>query len=217
MDYHFLAQTSLFEGLSKEEIEKLLQNIKHNIRRYKRGQYIYTHGQTVQNICVVLSGSVQIENIDVLGNKNILALCYPGEIIGEMYACIPNQAMLIDAVTKENTEVLFINVPSLFSEINSNAFGNKIILNMLRTSARKNLILSTRIFHTSPKTIRARLYSYFSQQISVQGSNDITIPLDRQQLADYLSVDRTALSKELGKMRDEGLLTFHKNNFRLNV
>ncbi len=77
--------------------------------------------------------------------------------------------------------------------------------------------LSKRSLHTSPKTIRGRLLSYFSQQIPAQGSNKITIPFDRQQLADYLNLDRSALSKELGKMRRDGLLEYHKNTFEIEM
>ena len=80
-------------------------------------------------------------------------------------------------------------------------------------SAGKNIHLSRRSLHTSPKTIRGRLFSYFSQQVSAQGSNKIIIPFDRQQLADYLNLDRSALSKELGKMRDDGLIEYNKNTF----
>lgn len=169
------------------------------------------------DVCVVMYGSVQIESIDVLGNKSILGLSKAGDIFAESYACVPDQPMLVDAVALEETEILFINVPALFSESGSCVHSAKLIQNLLRISSRKNLNLSMRIFHTAPKTIRARLCSYFSEQISLQGSRDIKLPLDRQQLADYLGVERTALSKELGRMRDEGLITFHKNEFHITA
>lgn len=216
MDYRFLSKTPLFMGCTTQETETMLTCLQHHLKTYKKGQCVYHNGQIVNDVCVVISGSVQIENIDLLGNKSILGIATAGDIFAESYACIPNQPMLVDVITREDSEILFINVPALFSESASCGHGSKLIQNLLRISSRKNLNLSMRIFHSSPKTIRARLYSYFSEQISLQGSNDITIPLDRQQLADYLGVDRTALSKELGKMRDEGLLTFRKNTFHLN-
>lgn len=191
----------------------MMKCLKHTVRTYAKGRCIYHTGQIVNDVCVVLSGSVQIENIDVLGNKSILGIAEAGDIFAESYACIPDQPMLVDVLAREDTEVLFINVPALFSESHSCGHGAKLIQNLLRISSRKNLNLSMRIFHSAPKTIRARLYSYFSEQISLQGSHEIRIPFDRQQLADYLGVERTALSKELGKMKAEGLIEFYKNEF----
>lgn len=215
MDYRFLCKTPLFMGCTEKEIEHMMICLKHELREYKKGEYVYRSGQIVKDVCVVLEGAVQIENVDVFGNKSILGFAKQGDIFAESYACIPNQPMLVDVVTTEGTRILFINVPELFSGSNSCGHGAKLIQNLLRISSKKNLNLSMRIFHSAPKTIRARLYSYFSEQISLQGTRDITIPLDRQQLADYLGVERTALSKELGKMRDEGLISFRKNEFHI--
>ena len=217
MNFTFLSKTSLFIGCTEKEIEHMLICLEHKVRKYNKDQYIYHVGQVVTDVCLVLSGSVQIENVDVVGNKSILGIVESGDIFAESYACIPNQPMLVDVKACEESEILFINVPALFSESNSCGHGAKLIQNLLRVSSRKNLNLSMRIFHSASKTIRGRLVSYFSEQISVQGTNDIKISLDRQQLADYLGVERTALSKELGKMRDERLLTFYKNEFHIST
>lgn len=204
-------------GCSQDEIRHMMTCLKHEIKKFKKGHCIYHCGDIIQDVCVVLTGSVQIENVDVLGNTSILGISQAGDIFAESYASIPNQPLLVDVIAREDTEILFINVPMLFMESNSCMHGTKLIRNLLRISSKKNINLSMRIFHSAPKTIRARLYSYFSEQVSLQGSNDIKIPLNRQQLADYLGVERTALSKELGKMRDEGLITFHKNEFHITV
>ena len=108
---------------------------------------------------------------------------------------------------------MFINVPRLFIPCSACVSQNRLIQNLVIISAGKNLQLSRRSLHTSPKTIRGRLSSYFSQQVSAQRSNKIVIPFDRQQLADYLNLDRSALSKELGKMRKDGLIEYTKNTF----
>lgn len=215
MDFLFLSKTPLFMGCTEEEIEHMLVCLKHNVKRYEKEQYIYNAGQVVTDVCLVLSGSAQIESVDVVGNKSILGIVETGDIFAESYACIPNQPMLVDVKACEDTQILFINVPALFDERNTCGSGAKLIQNLLRISSRKNLNLSMRIFHSASKTIRGRLVSYFSEQVSLQGSNDIKIPLNRQQLADYLGVERTALSKELGKMRNDKLLTFYKNEFHI--
>lgn len=217
MDFLFISKTPLFMGCTEQEIEHMLSCLKHKVRKFKKDEYIYHVGQIAADVCLVLSGSVQIENTDVVGNKSILAVVGCGDIFAESYACIPNQPMLVDVKACEDAEILFINVPALFSESNSCGHGAKLIQNLLLIASRKNLHLSMRIFHSASKTIRGRLVSYFSEQVSLQGSNDIKIPFDRQQLADYLGVERTALSKELGKMRDDGMLTFYKNEFHISI
>ena len=215
MDFDFLSKTVLFRGCTDEEIKHMLICLKNKVKKFDKDEYIYNVGQMVTDVCLVLSGSVQIENVDMVGNKSILGIVKQGDIFAESYACIPDQPILVDVKTCEATEILFINVPALFVESNSCGHGSKLIQNLLLVSSRKNLNLSMRIFHSASKTIRGRLVSYFSEQVSVQRTNDIKISLDRQQLADYLGVERTALSKELGKMRDDGLLTFHKNEFHI--
>lgn len=181
--------------------------------RYRKGDVIFGVGSIVTDIGLVLSGSVRIEHTDLWGNKSILGITLAGGVFAESYACIPNEPMMVDAVANEDCEILFISVPRLFTPCSVCGSQNRLIQNLVMISAGKNLQLSRRSLHTSPKTIRGRLFSYFSQQVSAQGSNKIIIPFDRQQLADYLNLDRSALSKELGKMRNDGLIEYKKNTF----
>lgn len=152
---------------------------------------------------------MRIEHIDLWGNKSILGITSVGGVFAESYACVPNEPMMVDAVANENCKILFINIPKLFKLCSQ----SKVTQNLAIINARKNLQLSRRSLHASPKTIRARLFSYFSQQVIIQGNNKITIPFDRQQLADYLNLDRSALSKELGKMKNDGIIDYKKNTF----
>ena len=185
--------------------------------KYRKGDVIFGAGSIVTDIGLVLSGSVRIEHTDLWGNKSILGITPAGDVFAESYACIPNEPMMVDAVANEDCDILFISVPKLFTPSPVYGSQNRLIQNLVIISAEKNLQLSRRSLHTSPKTIRGRLFSYFSQQASAQGSNKIRIPFDRQQLADYLNVDRSALSKELGKMRDDGLIEYNKNTFRIKT
>lgn len=181
--------------------------------RYRKGEVIFGAGSIVTDIGLVLSGSVRVEHTDLWGNKSILGITSAGGVFAESYACIPNEPMLVDAVANEDCEILFISVPRLFTPCPACDSRYRLIQNLVTISAGKNLQLSRRSLHTSPKTIRGRLFSYFSQQACAQGSSRIVIPFDRQQLADYLNLDRSALSKELGKMRRDGLIEYHKNTF----
>ena len=216
MDYELISHTSLFQGCSLAETEKLLHGLKTFTKKYKKGAPVYLAGTPVTDIGIVLYGTVQIENNDLWGNKNIISLAHTGEVFAEAYACVPGEPMMVDVIAMEEAEILFLNVPELF-RLSASGKGeySHLIHNMTIISARKNLLLSRRILHTSSKKIRDRLLSYLSYQAGLQKSRYIDIPLNRQQLADYLSLDRSALSKELGKMKKEGLLDYLKNSFVL--
>lgn len=180
---------------------------------YKKGDVIFAAGSIVTEIGLILLGSVRVEHTDLWGNKSILGITPAGGVFAESYACIPNEPMMVDAVANESCDILFISVPRLFTPCSACGSQNRVIQNLVMISAGKNLQLSKRSLHTSPKTIRGRLFSYFSQEVSAQGSSKIVIPFDRQQLADYLNLDRSALSKELGKMKNDGLIEYNRNTF----
>lgn len=217
MDYHFISRTILFRGCSDEEIRTMEKHLQFRTVKYKKDTMILSEGNIVTDIGLVLSGSVQIVHHDLWGNKRILGIVKAGGVFAEAYACIPDEPLLIDVVAGEDCEILFLNVTKLLHPCSVCKSQSRLIQNLVVISAQKNLQLSRRSLHTSPKTIRERLLSYFSEQISVQGSNKIVIPFDRQQLADYLNLDRSALSKELGKMKKEGFLTFRKNTFEIKM
>lgn len=216
MDFSFLSQTLFFHGISEEKIKELLQSLKSHIKTFDKGDTIYQAGDTVQALGLILSGSVNIENDDVWGNKSLISHVGAGHIFAETYACIPDQPLMVRVVSAEKTKILFLNVAQFIdSQKNDGGCYHQLLKNLLQITSRKNLELSRRILHTSSKSVRGRLISYFSEQAIVHGSDQFTIPLNRQQLADYLGVDRSALSNELSKMQKDQLLTYHKNTFFL--
>lgn len=217
MDFDFLTSTQLFQGCSPTEIRHIVESLGAEQREYARGEVIYSAGDSVQSLGVVLSGRVQIENDDPWGNKSVLDSVGPGMVFAETYACLPGELMMVSAVASEPSGILFLNVLHLLADRVACSSRNTLIQNLLAISAQKNVQLSRRIFHTSSKSIRGRLFSYLSFQAARSGSNDFFIPFNRQQLADYLSVDRSALSSELGKMRRDGLLEVRRNHFILKT
>ena len=153
--------------------------------------------------------------IDLWGNKSILSSIAPGQIFAETYA-ICRKPLLVDVTAAAPCEILFLNLEFLarsFSEPGS--CRDAIMQNLFAICVRKNLILSNRIFCTTPKTVRGRLLVYLSSESAKAGSTSFTIPFDRQGLAAYLNLDRSALSKELGRMKKDGILDFKKNHFIL--
>lgn len=218
MDFDFLSKTLLFQGASPDEIKSMLNCLGAEMRTFSKGDVISQAGTPAKAMGLVLSGSVSIESDDVWGNRSILDSIGPGEVFAETYACVPDEPLMVSAVAVEKSVVLLLNAAKLLRTCpQACAHHVALIRNLLSISARKNINLSRRIFHTSSKTIRGRLLSYLSFQSVRCGSKDFEIPFDRQQLADYLSVDRSAMSAELGKMQRDGLIGVNRKHFHLNA
>ena len=202
-----LTQTSLFSGISQADLSALLSCLAAVERRYSKGAVILAEGEPTQWMGLVLEGRAIISCADVWGKSSILGFAEPGAVFGEAYACVPGETLLISVCAAEETRVLFLNVGKLLTVCgNACPFHARLIRNLLSISAGKNLQLSRRIFHTTPKSIRGRLLSYFSECAKKSGSLTFTLPFNRQQLADYLGVDRSAMSSELSKMQRDGLI-----------
>lgn len=202
-----LTQTSLFSGISQADLSALLSCLAAVERRYSNGAVILAEGEPTQWMGLVMEGRAIISCADVWGKSSILGFAEPGAVFGEAYACVPGEALLISVCAAEETRVLFLNVGKLLTVCgNACPFHARLIRNLLSISAGKNLQLSRRIFHTTPKSIRGRLQSYFSECAKKSGSLTFTLPFNRQQLADYLGVDRSAMSSELSKMQRDGLI-----------
>lgn len=210
-----ILQSPFFRNISADELDEmyLCRFIKE--RKYKKNAVIFSTGSIVHEIGTVLSGSVNIENTDPWGNKTILSNVSAGGIFAESYAFC-GEPLMVDAVAAEETGVLFFNAAALTNGSGTqNNWRSKMLVNLLENSMRKNLALSERIFCTTPKTIRGRLLLFLSSCSKKAESSTFQIPFDRQQLADHLNLDRSALSKELGKMKRDGLIDFYKNTFKL--
>lgn len=216
MELSDLTGTIFFRGNTEEEIRDMLEWIGADERYYKKDEVILRMGDTPESLGIVTSGSVLIENVDAWGNLHILDRIGKGHIFAEAYACIPGEKMMVNAVAAEETAVLFLDMKKMLDVcLRPNACHSRMIRNLLMVFAQKNLKLSRRIFHTSPKSIRGRLLSYLSDQAVQAGAREFDIEFNRQQLSDYLGVDRSALSNELGKMQRDGLIRVKRSHFRL--
>lgn len=216
MNYHFLTKTALFQGISEEEIPPVLECLGVKQKCYAKGTYIYHAGNVVSAMGLVLAGSVRVESIDVWGNTTVLAHVNPGQTFAEAYACLPGEPLRVSVIAAEDCKVLLMEVGRLLKVCpNTCSHHSKILANLMILLARKNLELSQRAFHVAPKTIRDKTLSYLSDQSAQRGCATFSIPFNRQQFADYLGVDRSALSTELGKMQREGLIAVDRSQFTL--
>lgn len=212
-----LSKIPIFQGIEEPEIASLLQCLQATERTYQKGETILSEGSITENMGIVLSGMALISCGDIWGNTSVLGHVTPGSVFAEVYACIPGEPLLITVSAAENTTVLFMNVGRILSTCtNACPFHTRLARNLLTVCAHKSLQLSQRILHTSSKSIRGRLMSYFSQCAKQAGNHIFHIPYNRQQLADYLGVDRSAMCHELSKMQKEGLISYEKNRFSLN-
>ena len=209
-----LSETAIFKGMSEDEIQAAMCVLQAHDRSYKKGETVFHAGETTDSMGLMLEGSVTIRSDDLWGNRTILSHVGPGQFFAETYAFLREAVLLVDVCANENCRILFFRIGALQGPTGrADPWLLRLTTNLLVISSHKNLILSERSFHTAPRTIRARLLAYL-HTVSVQRrSAEFDIPFDRQQLADYLNIDRTALSRELGRMQDEGLIAFRKNHF----
>ena len=215
-DIERIAKSPLFAGLSKEELRAALDALRASKRPFKKGDSILTAGDEAAYFGLVLEGGATIESNDAWGNRTILSHVGRSDYFAEVYALLPEEVMPVDVRASEDSVIVMFSARGFEAmQAASPELYTKMVSSMLTISLRKNMILSGRSFHTSPKTIRGRVMAYLSSISLRKGKPEFDIPFDRQQLADYLNVERTALSKELRKMSNDGLIEFDRSHFRL--
>lgn len=186
--------------------------------RFPKDTFLLRTGDTAESIGLVLSGSVLVVQEDIWGNRNILSKAGPGQTFAAAYACAPGSLLNVSVLAETSVTAMFLNVKRVLNVCPSACeHHSRIIRNLLGELAEKNLRFGEKLTHMGQRTTRAKLMSYFSAEAQRLGTYEFDIPFSRQQLADYLAVERSGLSLELGKMRSEGLLDFHKSHFILKV
>ena len=195
-----LKRTKLFSGVGEDDIASLLSCLDARKKEYKKGEYILREGEHISDIFVLVEGKIHIQKDDYWGNRSILSVISVGEMFGEGYAAPESGALLNDVVAVEVSSVIFFDVKRILTTCSSACrFHNMIVQNMFFAISDKNRKLVQKLGHTSGRTTRAKLISYLSEEAKRQGSSSFTVPFNRQQLADYLCVDRSAMSNEFAK------------------
>lgn len=211
-----LRLTRLFAGVGDSEIESMLSCLDARLYTYKKGEYVLRQGEHLSDIIVLVDGNLHIQKDDYWGNRSILGQISVGEMFGEAYVTPESGAVLNDVVALEDSVVVFFDVKRIITTCSSACrFHATVVQNMFYAISEKNRKLVQKLGHMSKRSTREKLISYLSEEAKRQNNYSFTIPFNRQQLADFLSVDRSAMSNELCKMRDDGLLEFEKNIFRL--
>ena len=214
--FEVLRTCRLFEGIAEGQLEKMLSCFGAAKRTFLKNQMILTEGDDIGAIGVLLSGVAQIIRVDYYGNRSIVTELRPGQIFGEAFACAGIKKSPVNVVAAEDCGILFVDIPRMLHLCgNACEFHHQMIYNLMKVVATKNIVLNQKLEIISKRTTREKLMTYLMQQAKQTGSNSFTIPFDRQELADYLEVDRSGLSAEIGKLRGEGILECRKSTFTL--
>lgn len=213
-----LRNCPFFTGLNDEEILSILHCVNASKVSKPRGSYIFRAGDSTEVMGLVLSGSALIIQEDLWGHRNIFSKCNTGDFFGEPYAANPGAVLNISVVAETDCDLLFLNVKRLLVSCPTVCdHHQKLIRNLVSVLANKILIFNDKITHISKRTTRDKLLSYLSAESVRHASLSFDIPFDRQQLADYLCVERAAMSVELSKLQKEGILKTNRNHFELIV
>ncbi|WP_124066655.1 Crp/Fnr family transcriptional regulator [Clostridium sp. E02] len=211
-----LKKSSLFSGVRSEEITVMLKCLSARVKHYKKEEFIIRSGDYVHSVGMMLSGAALIIQEDFWGKRTIISEVMPGTVFAETYACISSIPIEMSVISDSECDVLFLDFNRILTTCTSAcSFHTRLIQNFLSAIAGRNLALTKKMQHMSKKTIREKLLSYLSTESLKSSSSTFDIPFNRQQLADYLSIDRSALSNELSKLQAEGILTYKKNSFTL--
>lgn len=214
--YSILERCPLFEGIAMGDLTGMLGCIGGRKLEISKGQPVFREGDPAIYVGMVLSGAVRLVREDYYGNRSILAHIGAGQLFGETYACAGVASLPVSIVADEDSTVLLMDCRRITTTCSSAcAFHSRIIFNLLRLVATKTLVYDQKIHITSKRTTREKLMAYLLDQAKLQGSKAFTIPFDRQELADYLEVERSGLSAEISKLRREGVLESEKNHFTL--
>lgn len=211
-----LARAPLFEGTTVDEVESMLGCLDAHEKHYEEGAYIHHMGDIIKTVALVVGGSMRVESVNVWGDISVLDIVEAGDMFGEAYAAAPDEPLMVDVIAAEDCTVLFLNLAKVLTTCpHACPHHSRTSANMTAIIARRNLALSRRVFHVAPKTMRGKVLAYLSDVSERAGSREFDIPYNRQQLADYLGVDRSALSAELSRMQKAGLLEARRSHFVL--
>lgn len=209
-----LKKCAIFNGIEEPAI--LLKHIYSSIKKYKKYEYIYSVNDTIECMCIVLNGVVDIEKEDYWGNRHIIDRVHSGEMFGESIAFSKNRKMFVNVIASRTSEIMFLNYKDIMEAYKKSPEQYSLLIyNLMNIIASKNVMLVNKMEHICKRTIRDKILSYLSEQVLINESNRFSINFNRQELSEYLSVDRSALSTVLHNLKKDGYIDFDKNTFEL--
>ncbi len=212
-----LKRTKLFAGVGEEELPAMLNCLGAAVRSFRKGEYVFRSGEYISSITVLVEGRLLVQKDDYWGNRSIVNVIEPGELFGEAYAAPDSGPLRNDVLAIEDSTAVFFEIRRVLTVCPSACkFHSLTVQNLFFAISEKNRKLMSKIEVNSCRTTREKLLVYLSEQAKIHNCSTFEIPFNRQQLADFLSVDRSAMSAELCKLRDAGLLSFERSRFTLH-
>lgn len=208
-------EVPLFHGLGREEINEVLQKFHGMIKHFPKSDYIYLAGDAVESLCVVLEGTVQMIKEDIWGEKSIIANLSAGSVFGESFLGKLGERSVVSYFAASDSEILMLPLGKMLFEAASSVASRRMMCNIVSILADNNTRLIEKTEILCKKTLRSKIMAYLEQEARYNGSQKFTIPFNRTDLANYLDADRSALTRELARMRDDGLIAFEKNMFEI--
>jgi len=211
-----LSLSALFEGVKAEDIPTMLPCLEARTAHFAKGTHVFRQGDRVSCLPLLLDGGLLIQHEDYWGNRSIVQALGPGEVFAEAYALSGGGCMQNDVVATEDSTLMLLNVSKMLTVCAAGCpFHKQVTHNLFAILAEKNKKLMQKMSLLSQRSTREKLLSYLSNEAQRQGSSSFSIPFNRQQLADFLCVDRSAMSNELSRMHREGLISYERNRFTL--
>ncbi|MDR2076873.1 MAG: Crp/Fnr family transcriptional regulator [Desulfovibrio sp.] len=212
-----LRASPLFTGIDGGDFDRMMACLGAYARQCGKGETVCFEGDTVTDIGLLTNGRLHLVKDDIWGNRSIVTEITPPEMFAESVVCSGIGRIPVSVVAREDCEILFIDYRKMFTACSTACvFHSKLIRNMIGVLARKNVLMSAKIEHITKRTIKEKLLSYMMEQARKNSSAAFDIPFNRQELADYLSVERSALSAELSKLKADGIIAYRKNHFELH-
>ncbi len=215
-NYKDLLNSPIFENMTLSDLKSTIECINPYYKDFKKGEYIFQEGDFLDNVALLISGRIHILKNDYWGNQTLIAQINPFDIFGETFAYLINTPINVNAQAQSNSKVMFINIKKAIGHCQNNCnFHKQLQDNILNDIAKKNLYLSKKIEAVTQRTTKEKLLTYLSQESKLNNSKKFTIPFNRQELADYLAVERSAMSNEISKLVKDNIIKTSKNSFEL--
>jgi len=215
-EFKILEHIALFDGIDSADLGNIIICLEGKVKQYPKNQSIIMVGEEITALGIVLTGRVQVIREDIMGNRMIVAGLGEGDIFGETFACAGVKESPVSVFASEACEVLWISMKRIVSTCSSACdFHSRLISNLLQLLANKNLYLNNKMELLTKRSVREKIMAYLASQVEQHNASSFEIPLNRNELADYLCIDRSAMSRELSKLRDKGEIEFRKNYFKV--
>lgn len=205
----------LFDGLGNDEVKNVLSKVNALVKSFRKSDYIYLAGDCVENLCVVINGTVQMIKEDIWGDKSIIANLGEGSVFAENFLGNRGDRSIVSYFAASDSEILMLPFGKMMHGVGDSAVQSKLVFNIVSILADNNTKLIEKTEILCKKTLRGKILAYLEQEAANQKSRKVVIPFNRTDMANYLDADRSALTRELAKMREEGLISFEKNIFEL--